>query len=301
MRFLFWNVRGLGKSSRKQQVKEFIEEHKLQMVGLQETMKDSFSGRDLLDLAGIREFTWQWIPPKGKSGGILMGVCLETLELEDFSIHVFCIVMDVRDRRSNFRWRFITVYGPARHDLSVAFIDELKAICALSTLPVILGGDFNLIREASDKNSENIDLGLINLFNEFIGDLQLRELKRSGQRYSWTNKRSNPIMVNLDRVLFSVSWEDQFPLSLSWGLTRVGSDHIPIIVDNGESLPSRPRYFFYEQQWAKEPNFSQLVIGKLMEAGSRCPEQCYSLDRWHGSLALLKSFLKGWNIQKMGE
>lgn len=65
MRFLFWNVRGLGKSSRKKQVREFIEKHKLQMVGLQETMKDSFSDKDLLDIAGSRDFTWQWLPPRG--------------------------------------------------------------------------------------------------------------------------------------------------------------------------------------------------------------------------------------------
>jgi len=38
-----------------------------------------------------------------------------------------------------------------------------------------------------------------------------------------------------------------------------------------------------------------------MQAASRCPEQCYSLDKWHGSLVLLRSFLKGWNIQRMGE
>jgi exonuclease III len=57
MRFLFWNVRGLGKTNRKQQMREFIDEHKLQMVGLQETMRESFSDRELLDIAGTREFT----------------------------------------------------------------------------------------------------------------------------------------------------------------------------------------------------------------------------------------------------
>jgi hypothetical protein len=49
------------------------------------------------------------------------------------------------------------------------------------------------------------------------------------------------------------------------------------------------------------PNFDKLVSGKLREAELRCPEQCYSLDRWHGSLALLRSFLKGWNIQQLGD
>lgn len=152
-------------------MKEFIEDHKLQMVGLQETMKESFSDKELVEIAGARDFTWQWLPPKGKSGGILMGICLESLELEDFSIHEFCIRMSVRDRKSNFRWDFITVYGPAHHDLSKVFLEELRGICSCSLLPVILGGDFNLIREETDKNSQNIDLNLIHLFNDFIGDL----------------------------------------------------------------------------------------------------------------------------------
>lgn len=42
-------------------------------------------------------------------------------------------------------------------------------------------------------------------------------------------------------------------------------------------------------------------MDKLEQAASRCPETCYSLDRWHGCLALLRSFLKGWNVQRLGD
>jgi hypothetical protein len=98
------------------------------------------------------------------------------------------------------------------------------------------------------------------IFNEFIGNYQLRELKRSVQRSTWTNKQNNPTMVNLDRVLFSSGWVDKFPLSISWDLNRIGSDHVPIVVDNGESIPIRPRYFFFEQQWTTLPDFQQIVI-----------------------------------------
>jgi len=57
------------------------------------------------------------------------------------------------------------------------------------------------------------------------------------------------IMVNLDKVFFSAGWEEKFPLTLSWCLARVGLDHSPIIVDDGESLATKPRYFFFDQQW----------------------------------------------------
>jgi hypothetical protein len=59
-------------------------------------------------------------------------------------------------------------------------------------------------------------------------------------------------------------------------------------VDNGESLPVRPRYFFFATKTWKE-------------AEDRCPEACYSLDSWHGCLVLLRTKLKGWNIKRLGE
>lgn len=48
-------------------------------------------------------------------------------------------------------------------------------------------------------------------------------------------------------------------------------------------------------------DFYQLVFRKWQEAEDRCPEKCYSLDCWHWCLALLRSYLKGWNIALMGE
>lgn len=113
-----------------------------------------------------------------------MGICLETLELEAFSTHEFCIMMSVKDKRSNFRWQIVTVYGPAKHEPSRFSLEELGEICKMSSLPVIIGVDFDLIRYEADKSTENYDYGLMEMFNAFIGDNQLRELKRSGQRFS---------------------------------------------------------------------------------------------------------------------
>jgi hypothetical protein len=64
----------LGKGSRRRQVKEFIEEHNLEVVGLQETIRESFTDRELLEIAGSRNFSWKWASTKGRSGGILMGL-----------------------------------------------------------------------------------------------------------------------------------------------------------------------------------------------------------------------------------
>jgi hypothetical protein len=56
------------------------------------------------------------------------------------------VTMVLRHRTSNFRWELITMYGPAQHDRSQDFISELSWKCIYSNLPMVIGGDFNMIR-----------------------------------------------------------------------------------------------------------------------------------------------------------
>jgi hypothetical protein len=49
--------------------------------------------------------------------------------------------------------------------------------------PFIMGGDFNLIRYASGKSSNNIHPGWMGAFNDFIGDSSLKELVRKGSKF----------------------------------------------------------------------------------------------------------------------
>ena len=72
-------------------------------------------------------------------------------------------------RLSNLGWKLIIVYGPTDHSLSNDFIQELEDICDMVSLPLVVGGDFNLIRNANDKNNDNIDKRQKDLFNGFVG------------------------------------------------------------------------------------------------------------------------------------
>ena len=188
MKILMWNVRGLGKPARRRQVREHIFQEKIDVVGLQETVKGDFSDQDLQDLAGGLQFTWVWLPARGHSGGILLGARVDTLEVEAHDIREFSIQMDLRNRLTNFRCSVVVVYGPAQHDLSRNFLAELDEICNKRNLPMIMGGDFNLNRKESEKSSDQYNHMLIAQFNDFIGNHQLREVTRVGSKYTWTNK-----------------------------------------------------------------------------------------------------------------
>lgn len=145
IRVLMWNVRGLGKPARRRQVRDHIIHEHIDIGGLQETVKQDFSDNELQDLSGGLSFSWVWLEARGRSGGILVGVKGDILGMENHVCGEFSITSTFRNRISNFRWKVVTVYGPAHHDLSADFLEELNNICSSCELPLILGGISTLL------------------------------------------------------------------------------------------------------------------------------------------------------------
>lgn len=56
MRYMFWNVRGLGTAHRRGLVLKHIIQENLDCVGIQETIKQEFSDQELKDMSGTMDF-----------------------------------------------------------------------------------------------------------------------------------------------------------------------------------------------------------------------------------------------------
>jgi hypothetical protein len=77
----------------------------------------------------------------------------------------------------------VTVYGPAQHGLSADFILELEDTVAKGGwLPMVMGGDFNLIRNEGEKNTGNFNYVMMDHFNNFVGNHHMREVSRAGSK-----------------------------------------------------------------------------------------------------------------------
>jgi hypothetical protein len=81
-----------------------------------------------------------------------------------------------------------------------------------------------------------------------------------------------------------------YPTCFAWAKTRIGSDHCPLILNTGGQGASRPRYFFFEEQWLQRDGFTNLVHDRWSLFKG---EQSYSLDRWHGCLQSMRKYLRG--------
>lgn len=142
----------------------------LDIVALQETLKQDFTDGELKEMATNKVLAWQWIPARGHSGGLAMGINTDLFEIEEVNLLQHSMWRLVRNRVSNFRYWVANVYGPAQHTLSADFITELSDMCTSIQLPVIMGGDFNLIRGNRDRNKGQ---GIPNFLSSLIISLDI--------------------------------------------------------------------------------------------------------------------------------
>jgi hypothetical protein len=116
----------------------------------------------------------------------------------------------------------------------------MLALAAAVSGPWLVIGDFNLIPYPSDKNNANFDRSLAAAFNSLIRDSAWMELPLRDRLYIWTNTQAVPVLARLDRAFFNSDWDSAFPNSHLSSLPRPVSDHHPIMVSTGTTIPTPP-------------------------------------------------------------
>jgi hypothetical protein len=60
-------------------------------------------------------------------------------------------------------------------------------MCSHENLPLLIGGDYNILRYSSEKNNDNLNGKWSFLFNAVIDGLILKELQMSTRKFSHTD------------------------------------------------------------------------------------------------------------------
>jgi hypothetical protein len=104
----------------------------------------------------------------------------------------------LRTKENGFKWFLIAVYGAAQDGFKKAFLTELVQLCSKESLLVLVGGDFNIIRNLQEKNNHRYDDMCPFLFNAVIDGLDLSELELSNRKFTWANSRETLTYETLD-------------------------------------------------------------------------------------------------------
>lgn len=96
----------------------------------------------------------------------------------------FSVSVVLTNKVSGFAFKWIMVYGSAYESGKQDFLDELEKIMGAWNGPIMLGGDFNLVRSAADKSNGVVNYKWVDLFNEWINKWALIDLDPKNRRYT---------------------------------------------------------------------------------------------------------------------
>ena len=235
---------------------------------------------------------WKWIPAKGRFGCILTGINTDKLEVGSFREGKYMLQKTVWDKLLKVKWSFLNVYGAAQEENKDEFLAELARFCDTCKDPILVGGDFNIIRFACEKNKNNGVHKHTDLFNSIIASQELIEIQMTGGRFTLSNNQEFPTLEKLDRDLDHKSWESIFPTALVYKLPRELSDHNPLILTTQSNVPITKLSFKFELTWLKDPNFLP-TVQKLWN------KPCFAktpLDRVQAKLKRFRQHFKGWGF-----
>jgi mannosylglycoprotein endo-beta-mannosidase len=292
MNGMFSNSRGLGDLAKHVHIADCCRDHNLDFVALSETGRRDYSPSLLNRLSGGIDFEWVSRPPRGRSGGILVGVRADTMEILASSTGEFHIKLHVRNKADNFIWSLVAVYGAAQEDLKADFLRELVNLAKDNPYPILIGGDFNLLRFHHEKSKGHFDGHWPFLFNAVIDSLDLREVSMVGRQFTWANSLPEPTYEKLDRVLMGTDWEDKFPLVSVRALERIEklSDHAPILLTTGSTRPLGRKQFKFELGWIHRDGFLDMV----KNVWDRPVTGQTPIERWNHKMRALRKHLSGW-------
>ncbi|PUZ59464.1 hypothetical protein GQ55_4G043800 [Panicum hallii var. hallii] len=252
MKGIFWDSRGLSDLAKTKFRVDTAGEQNLDFIALLETGKRDFSLFSLNGFCGGKNFLWYWTEPHGRSGGILLGVNIDVLDIGSIEEGDYYVKFRLKNKSDNFQWVLVAVYGAAQPEYKENFLTGL-AISISSGLQV-------------KKNNNIYNDKWTFLFNAIIDGINLREIEMSGRKYTWANSLANPTYERLDRVLVSTEWEQHFPLVTVIALSREISDHTPLLLSTGEGAShTKPPLFKFVLGWLLREGFFYLVSELLSQ------------------------------------
>ncbi|KAL5165238.1 putative ribonuclease H protein [Glycine soja] len=269
----------LGRGIKWASISNLVGKHKIDLLCLQETKRDSTDRAPFQALWGHSDFDWEWFPADNTAGGLL---CV-------WNNNNFQVDIKIAERG------FIMLEGVWLR----VVVANIYASCELESKRQLwqrlylmknqsqvqcwcLVGDFNCIRHPAERVGStlcNPDTNLIAEFNEWLAEME-------GKPFTWVRPNGS-CKSKLDRVLVSDDWVSKWPDSSQHNLERNYSDHCPIIL-NSKNIDWGPKPFRVFDAWLHNKDFNK-YLG--IPIGAK-PSSCLV---WEPLIKKFEAKLSKWN------
>ncbi|XP_075109001.1 uncharacterized protein LOC142180813 [Nicotiana tabacum] len=150
------------------------------------------------------------------------------------------------------------VYAKCDRTERIELWDTLYAMASDMTIPWLVGGDFNVIWDEEEKyGGLSVSLIEVDDFRHCINTCNLTDLGIKGSIFTWWNERSEEdcIFKRLDRCIGNNELQQTFPGLEITHLSKIGSDHCPMLLKCDIVTPPIKKSFRFLNFWTKhEPS-----------------------------------------------
>ncbi|XP_028557033.1 uncharacterized protein LOC114581320 [Dendrobium catenatum] len=159
-------------------------------------------------------------------------------------------------------WKVASAYASPKAIIKKGLWECLEKNCSVDC-HMVVGGDFNCVLSQEEKRGGNkfiMSQGSLDM-KKFMIHNDLHEVKSMGPKYTWYNNKSGGarILEKLDRCLINSTALNAIHLAQVKHLSRIASDHCPILLEILKPLEIYSRWIRYEDVWDSYHGVAALV------------------------------------------
>ncbi|KAL2940033.1 hypothetical protein RDABS01_001415, partial [Bienertia sinuspersici] len=156
----------------------------------------------------------------------------------------------------------------------------LRFLKSESEKPWLIGGDFNLMVESTEKKGGGVfDVNEADILRSAVQACDLVDMGFVGYEFTWSNNIGGEgnIQERLDRFLANGLWKAMYPGSFVTHLTKRRSDHLPLLMSvagpmNYRKDKKKRKLFRFEEMWLRDEQ-SEVVVNNAWHIGGGVEEK----------------------------
>lgn len=257
-KWVSWNVKGLGKASKRFTVKRALSKVKAELILLQETKLAENREKAIQSWANSMNMDFDFVPAQGSAGGLITMWRVGGLQVLRVVKKPRFLLLVVQFNNMNELCLICNVYGPNDVEHRGEFLAEIGLELNNHQDVVIIGGDFNaILNDGERRGSDPVGTG-DPFFKHFVETYGLTDIPLSNGEFTWNSTRGNGLWSKIDRWLLNdeafLVFNGVTQTAEDWGI----SDHRAINPALG-SHDFGPKPFNFYNYWLYEEGFKKLV------------------------------------------
>ncbi|XP_076891625.1 uncharacterized protein LOC143543106 [Bidens hawaiensis] len=299
MNVLSINIRGVGDVLKAEWIRGLKTSYGIHFIAIQETKLGNSAFFNANRFWGRSLFDYDMVDAVGQSGGILSvwdpSFFVKTGVLKN---HRFLVINEVI-KSTNASLTIINVYAPndvvERKRLWLELLSVRRMVSGLC----MLVGDFNEVREPSERRNSYFNRVNAQAFNEFIEEAGLVKYQMGGGKFTYISHRGDKFS-KLDRILVCKDYMNFWPFASLTALTKELSDHRPLLLASvSVNFGHIPFRFF--NTWLDIPGFVEFVESQCSSFRFVGPADLVLVTKLRWLKFRIKDWVGYWRRQKEGE